>query len=189
MLASHKRASRPDKISCKAGMRNCNACVSSRRNDNFTKRSVDLAVAQLARPILDRSEGLQTALGQLWQQFQLQKPQGPFNKHSSQASGGRAKTTNMQFAWVFTSQNCPRARTPLCFTTSWEGGSRPPTWPCGGSICTTRPLLQSSLAGALPEPLRTPNLALLGPQRAPSGPKIAPARPRTDLADQLRSQT
>ena len=98
----------------------------------------------------------------------------------SQASGGRAKTTNMQFALAFTSQSCPRARATLgcCHFLGVKV-----------SNLALRRLDLHNLTALADLTSRTPFWGrsggqawpFLGLYRVPSGPKIVPSPPRTAL--------
>ena len=125
-------------------------------------------------PILDRSDGLQTALGQLWQRVKNAENVKSIRQKSSQASGRRAKTANMQFALVFTSQNCPRARKPMCFYHFLGGVSKAsnlaPRRLDLHNLTTLADLTSRTPSGAVPE-------AKLGRSWASSGALLAPRSP------------
>ena len=76
----------------------------------FTKRSVGLADDQLTGPILGRSAGLQTELGQFGWKSKVRKTQGPFDKKVSGLRLARQDATS-SFARSRGSNTWPGAST------------------------------------------------------------------------------
>ena len=140
----------------------------------FTNRAVDIAVDQLTRPILDRSEGLQTALGQLWQRVKHAENTRTIRQIKvirPPAAAPRRPTCSLH--WFSPVRIAHRARKPLCcFTTSWVGGVQglqlgPAAARSAQLDHSCRPHFQDPPPG----PFRRPNLAVLGPHQGPFWPQ------------------
>ena len=89
----------------------------------FTIRSVGLPDDQLTGPILGRSAGLQTELGQFGWKSKVRKAQGPFDK---KVSGLRLARQDSECAFSATpvSKNSPQASKTHAFLGVPGGGSR-----------------------------------------------------------------
>ena len=139
----------------------------------FTTRSVGLADDQLTGPILGRSAGLQTELGQFGWKSKVRKTQGPFDK---KVSGLRLARQDSECAFSATpvSKNSPQASKTNAFLGVPGGGSKAsnlaPRRLDLHNLTTLADLTSRTPSGAVPE-------AKLGRSWASSGALLAPRSP------------